>query len=88
MNMKTIKALAIALPMSLCAGKAGAQSSNILKAAERIVTTDSTVVAKDTLKALDAKAADARTYVMKKYNGHFNGNVRGGRIADGTLEMN
>ena len=81
--VRGLKTLAVALPLSMMAGKASAQASNIVKSAEKIVVGDTAKAAKSTL---DTMASDAKTYVFKKYNGHFKGNVKGGKIADGTLE--
>lgn len=79
MNIRqSLKAAAIAIPMMFGAGKAAAQAPEIVKAAEKIVTVD-------TLKAMEQKAADVPTLMIKRYKGHFQGSVKGGRIADGTL---
>lgn len=79
MNIRnTLKAAAIALPMMFGAGKAAAQAPTIVKAAEKIV-------AADTLKAMEQKSADVPTLLIKRYKGHFQGSVKSGRIADGTL---
>ncbi|MCM1266192.1 MAG: hypothetical protein NC200_08345 [Candidatus Gastranaerophilales bacterium] len=79
MNIKnTLRAAAIAIPMMLGGGKAAAQAPTIVKAAEK-------VVAADTLKAMEQKSADVPTLMIKRYKGHFQGSVKGGKIADGTL---
>ena len=81
MNVRqTLKAMAVALPLALTpASKATAQAANIVKNAEKIVVTD-------TLKAMENKAVDSRTLLLKKYNGHFNGNVVNGKIGNGKLD--
>lgn len=81
MNVRqTLRAMAVAIPMALVpSSKVAAQSANVVKAAEN-------VVAADTVRALDAKAAEGRTLLLKSYKGHFKGNVAQGRIADGSLD--
>lgn len=82
MSIKTyLKAAAVALPLMFSgASKATAQSAQgMVKSAEKVIT------AGDTLKAMDQKAADARTLLLKRYKGHFQGSVKNGRIANGTL---
>lgn len=82
MSIKTyLKAAAVALPLMFSgASKATAQSAQgVMKSAEKVIT------ASDTLKAMDQKAADARTLLLKRYKGHFQGSVKDGKIANGTL---
>ncbi|MCD8377850.1 MAG: hypothetical protein LUB59_03585 [Candidatus Gastranaerophilales bacterium] len=79
MSIRTyLKAAAIALPLAFGGGKAAAQSQNIVKAAERIV-------AADTLKAMDNKAADAKTLLLKRYKGQYKGTVVNGKVGSGNL---
>ena len=80
MNVKNyLKAAAVALPLAVAPVKASAQSQNIVKAAER-------VLAADTLKAMDAKAKDARVLTLTSYKGKFCGDVKAGKINNGTLD--
>ena len=80
MNVRTIKTLAAASMMAFgVSTKAVAQSAKtIQKAAQEIVT-------KDTIKTVKGDVRDARTVLLKKYHGHFDGNVKSGKIADGKL---
>ena len=76
MSIKTyLKAAAVALPLALGGGKAAAQSQNVIKAAEKIVATDT----------LRTMGNDAKTLIIKSYKGTFNGNVVNGKIGNGTL---
>jgi len=81
MSIRTyLKAAAVALPLAFGGVKATAQSAQgVLKSAEKVVTTD-------TLKTMDQKAVDARTLLLKRYKGHFQGDVKNGRISNGSLD--
>lgn len=80
MSIRTyLKAAAVALPLAFGGVKAAAQSpTRVLKAAEKVVSTD-------TLKTMENKAADARTLVIKKFKGQYQGSVKSGKLADGNL---
>ena len=80
MNMKsTLKALAVALPLSVAPVKASAQAAQITEGAQKVLTAS----AKDTLKVA---AQDARTVVLKQYNGHYKGSVVNGKVGSGALD--
>ncbi len=81
MNIRSIRTLVAAGMMAIAAPstKAVAQSAKTIeKAAQEIVT-------KDTIKTVKGDVKDARTVLLKKYHGHFDGNVKSGKIADGKL---
>lgn len=82
MNIRSIRTMAVAGMMALGASssKAVAQSAQgIEKAAQEIVT-------KDTIKTVKGDVRDARTILLKKYHGHFDGSVKSGKVADGRLK--
>lgn len=76
---RTLKTLAVALPLSVAAPKAAAQATQITEGAQKVITT----TAKDTLKAM---TQDARTVSLKQYNGHYRGSVVNGKIGNGNLQ--
>ena len=81
MNIKSIGKFAVASLMAITpATKVAAQSAaETTKAAQEIVT-------KDTIKTVQGNVRDAKTILLKKYHGHFDGNVKAGKIADGKLD--
>ena len=83
MNIRnSIKAAAIALPMAIAPMKGAAQSAaHVADNAQRIVVAD-------TAKAVKAGVQDARTVVLKRWDGHFDGSVVNGRIGNGKLLYN
>lgn len=83
MNIRqTIKAAAVALPLAIAPMKSAAQSAaHVAENAQKIVAVDTAKVAK-------AGVQDARTIILKKWDGHFDGNVVNGRIGNGKLKYN
>lgn len=89
MNIRSLKTMAVAGLMAFSAGtaKVAAQTAQgTLNKASEIVVKDSSKVASDSLAAMKEGVRDARTILLKKYSGHFQGSVKQGRIADGSLE--
>lgn len=89
MNIRSLRTMAVAGLMAFSAGatKVAAQTAQgTLNKASEIVVKDSAKVAKDSLGFAKEGVQDARTILLKKYSGHFQGSVKQGRIADGNLE--
>ena len=84
MNVRNfVKTAAVALPMAFAPMKGAAQS------AAKVAENAQRIVAEDTIKAANTSGLqDARTVVLKKWNGHFDGSVKNGRIGDGNLVYN
>ena len=82
MNIRSLRTMAVAglMAMGASSSKVAAQSAaQTVKAAQEVVT-------KDTIKNVSGNVRDAKTILLKKYHGHFDGSVKNGKIADGSLE--
>lgn len=79
MNVRSMIASTFAAAAMMVPAKSGAQANKVLNAAQNVVVAD-------TVKAAKAGAQDAKTVLLKKYNGHFYGNVKNGKIAEGNLQ--
>ncbi len=82
MNIRSLRTMAVAGLMAFSAGATKVAAQN----AQTTLDKASTIVAKDTAKVVKDGVQDARTVLLKKYSGHFQGSVKQGRIADGNLE--
>lgn len=77
--MRTIKTLAVALPLATMAPKASAQATRITEGAQKVLTG----AAKDSLKTI---SHDPRTVSLSQYNGFYKGTVVNGKIGNGNLQ--
>ena len=83
MNVRNLfRTAMVAAPMAIMPMKGAAQSAaHVAENAQKIVVAD-------TIKAAKTTVQDARTVVLKKWDGHFDGNVVDGKIGNGKLNYN
>lgn len=77
--MRTIKTLAVALPLATMAPKASAQATRITEGAQKVLTS----AAKDSLKTVQH---DPRTVSLSQYNGFYKGTVVNGKVGNGNMQ--